>query len=157
MSELSLGPRCIDGARVPLFERLTHPPGQGLPRIYDRDGLAVALARALSDIFAVRAPASTVGVPGARRTVIDYGIAETETVMPASAPSRAELAHELTQAVLAFEPRLETPRVKVVPDAEDRGQLHVEVTGRMRLGSITEDFRFVAPLDVARRGRDGQR
>ncbi len=143
-SKLSHGPRRIEGAAIPLFERLL-APGAGRPT-HDRETLRAAIAASLQDLFSVRARREAADLPAAQRTVIDYGIPELDTVRPQRAQDRTALAKALLEAIRAFEPRLIDPEIGLGDYDPQTRSLGVEIAGLIRLDKVLEPFTLVIPL-----------
>jgi len=146
LNKLTIGPRRVKGAKVPLFERLFGGVAAKQNRFYDAGGLTQAIMGSLTQLLSVRAPILAVGKQANDRTILDYGIVETEGLSPLREDDRAFLGRELLQAVTAFEPRLENPEIKVrsVPESGQSIQLHI--TGQIRLGTALEPFEFVTAI-----------
>lgn len=94
----------------------------------------------------MRAPQSAQARAPEARTILDYGVVAVDGAFAENPAARVALGEEIVRAVRAFEPRLEDP-VAHVDQAQDRGQLMLTLIGRLRLGSVTEDFEFVSALD----------
>ena len=107
-------------------------------------------------LLSVRAPASAAGKKAAQRTILDYGVLETEGLSPARAEDQNRFAAELLEAVIAFEPRLENPTVEVRPVPENGQVMAVRFIGQLRLGSEFAPFEFISNIGgVAEAGKDG--
>ena len=118
----------------------------GAARVHDRSELARSLEVSLGILLSVRAPARVRGRPAAERTVIDYGIVEIEAFSPTNRDDLRILGDEITEAIRAFEPRLEEPQVITATDPEDGKRVTITVSGLMRMGALLEPFEFRTPL-----------
>ena len=150
------GPRQVEAARPLLFERLTGIAGEDDDdRLeegahYDRDGLIASIERELGALFNTRAPVGAEVLAERRRTTIDYGIPDLSHYAPGDVTARAELAAELQRAITAYEPRLLTPKVTVVPHPTRERQLIAAIEGNIQLDTIVEHVAFRMELDGGR-------
>ncbi len=148
MRNATVGPRAIEGARAPFFEKLLGAAHDAAPRtLYDAEALAGAVAASLRELLATRAGPGAARRGPAERLVVDYGVPSLEQFAPSRSDDRTRLADALRDAILAFEPRLERPEVLVVPDPAVAGRLQARVTGWLRLSRTLEAFSFSGPLD----------
>lgn len=126
------------------------------PGGYDRRRLARALEVSLATLLSVRAPVGARLKPAAERTVLDYGVLETESMSPADPNDLRIIAEDVTEAIRAFEPRLEQPVVRVNKDPDRGNRVGATISGRMRMGNRLEPFEFITPIgqgsDTSRHG-----
>ncbi|SDZ90222.1 type VI secretion system baseplate subunit TssE [Rubrimonas cliftonensis] len=148
MRSATVGPRVIEGARAPFFEKLLGAAQDAAPgALYDAEGLAGAVSASLRALLATRAGPDAARRGPAERLVVDYGVPSLEQFAPSRPDDRARLADAMRDAILAFEPRLERPEVSVVPDPAVAGRLEARVTGWLRLSRTLEAFTFSGQLD----------
>ena len=143
------GPRRISGLRALLFERLVdehHPdpqdPAPPPDRLLDREALRASIGIELDRLFNTRAPVDAETLDQRRRSTIDYGIPDLSLYSAQDPEAVAKLAKHLTAAVEIYEPRLDKPKVRVVPDPERAGKLIAEIAGSLPLGDEVESVSF---------------
>jgi type VI secretion system lysozyme-like protein len=137
------------GVRALLFERLAderHPDPQDPPpapdRLLDRAALRGSIGLELDRLFNTRAPVDADTLDQRRRSTIDYGIPDLSLYAVNDPAAIERLGKHLTGAVEAYEPRLGTPKVTVVPDPERAGRLIAEIAGSLALGDEVEAVSF---------------
>jgi type VI secretion system protein ImpF len=149
------GPRPIDGARAPLFDRLVdddqaHPHERHLARrILDAAGVRESIAVELARLANTRAPIAADRLAGRRRSTIDYGLPDLSYFLSGAGANRVALARLLEQTIAAFEPRLLSPRV-TLGDAPDRREaLIAEISGKLAVGTVMQPVSFTLALPSA--------
>ena len=88
-----------------------------------------SVRRELFRLFNTRCAAPIAEVAGSERTVIDFGVPDFTTLNPTSERDRQQMARLLVEAVRAFEPRLQQPRVEVRMRAGTAGVLDIQPRG----------------------------
>lgn len=147
MRKTTVGPRAIEGARAPLFEKLLAAAQDAQPHgRYDAGDLSDAVTASLRRLLATRAGPDAVRRAPCDRRVVDYGVPSLEQFAPSRSDDRLRLAGALRDAILAFEPRLEKPEVVVVLDPVFAGRLEARVSGWLRLTRTLEAFSFSSPF-----------
>ena len=143
------GPRRISGVRALLFERLVdehhadpHDPVPPPDRLLDREALRTSIGIELDRLFNTRAPVDAETLDQRRRSTIDYGIPDLSLYSARDPEAVTRLAKHLAAAVEIYEPRLDKPKVKVVPDPERAGRLIAEIAGQLPLGDEVESVSF---------------
>ena len=143
------GPRRISGVRALLFERLVderhpdpHDPAPPPGRLLDREALRQSIGIELDRLFNTRAPVDAQTLDQRRRSTIDYGIPDLSLYGAQDPTAMTRLAQHLTAAVEIYEPRLDQPKVRVVPDPDRAGKLIAEIAGSLPLGDEVESVRF---------------
>jgi type VI secretion system lysozyme-like protein len=129
--------------RTPLFGRLT-----GGERTLDRQGLRDSVRGELELLFNTRSSFPSRRVPGAPLTVIDYGIPPLTDYAARNSDHQTELAAALRTAIEAFEPRLASVRVLVIPPEEDTIALTVTIQADLVIDSVREPVSFVVGADL---------
>lgn len=129
--------------RTPLFDRLT-----GGERTLDRQGLRDSVRRELEQLFNTRSSFPSRRVPGAPKTVIDYGIPTLTDYAARNTNDQSELAAALRIAIEAFEPRLASVRVLIAPPEEDGIAINVTIQADLVIDSVREPVSFVAGADL---------
>ncbi len=155
------GPRRISGLRALLFERLVdegHPdpqePAAPPDRLLDREALRASIGIELDRLFNTRAPVDAATLDQRQRSTIDYGIPDLSLYSANDPEAVVKLARHLTAAVEVYEPRLDQPKVKVVPDPDRSGKLIAEIAGTLPLGDEVESVSF--RLRLGGEGDDGE-
>ncbi len=143
------GPRRISGVRALLFERLVderHPdPQDPVPppdRLLDREALRASIGIELDRLFNTRAPVDAETLDQRQRSTIDYGIPDLSLYSAQDPEAITKLAKHLTTAVEIYEPRLDKPKVKIMPDPNRAGMLIAEIAGALPLGDEVESVSF---------------
>ncbi|MFD2233139.1 type VI secretion system baseplate subunit TssE [Phaeospirillum tilakii] len=133
-----------------MFERLVDlAPGEGESQpflLHDRDGLKASVAAELAALLSTRLSRPLALPPGQDRTTLDYGIPDAAGLAPGDAEGRAAFAAEIQAAILAFEPRLETPRVTLSPDPARSDGLMARIEAHLRCGDEMEPVSFALAL-----------
>lgn len=147
----SLAP--VEGGRALLFERLVDlDPGRGEAPpfvLHGREGLKASLAYELERLLSTRVPVAVEILTGRERSTIDYGIPDGALTVPADPGGRQKLAEQVRLAVLAFEPRLQDPKVSMRL-ADGRGDaLIADITGWLEMGAQREPVSFAVSLNGA--------
>ena len=103
-----------------------------------------SIGQELDRLFNTRAPVDADTLDQRSRSTIDYGIPDLSLYAVNDPTAVTNLAKHLTIAVEAYEPRLHRPKVTVVSDPEQAGQLIAEIAGGVELGDEIEalSFRF---------------
>lgn len=143
-----VGPRVLPGCFPPLFERLFDlspvSPGdsQDALRLRGKD-VRESVARAVARLLDTRrhVPLAVAAAEG-RLTVLDYGIPEFGLASPDDLSARWLMSKAIRRAIEAFEPRLRTPTVELMPVADRRGVLDVRITGYLADGETVEPVTF---------------
>lgn len=144
-------------ARTPLFDRLVDeqpgvhhetPPARALTRA----GLVESVRRELEKLFNTRLSLPSHRLEGRSRTVVDYGIPDFRELSSANPADRERLARALTEAITAFEPRLQEVRVEVEPAAETQDGLVGRISALLSTESITEPIAFMTVFAQRRNG-----
>lgn len=127
---------------MPLFERLFRDGDTKQNQVYDAYELTQAVVSSLTLLLSVRAPILAVGKKAVDRTVLDYGIVETEGLSPLREEDLSFLEIEISEAVAAFEPRLENTKIEAQANPENGRLIQIHITGDLRLGLDLESFEF---------------
>ncbi len=77
----------------------------------------------------------------AARTVLNYGVHDYTAFYPANQENQRELAMMITQALVAFEPRLAGIRVNVYPSAEQQG-LFIRIDAMLLGDTVSQPVSF---------------
>jgi len=146
------GPKPVAGARPPLFDRLCDyepsVPFEPRPfRTLDVEGLRASVEAELAQLLNTRAPVAADELAARNRTVIDYGIPDLSHYWPRDTDSTDELERLVVQTVAAFEPRLRSPRARIVRPPEQRDTVFVEITGHLAIGTVMEPVAFTLAAD----------
>jgi len=109
-------PRPIPGGRALLFDRLVDlepaSPQESPPfRVLDRQALEQSVRREVARVLNTRCPRPERLQEEGERTVLNYGVPDFSFLAAAGTTDRQRLADDLTQAVVAYEPRLSQVRV----------------------------------------------
>lgn len=144
-----LGPRTTEGARAPLFDRLTDldPRSQTEPRplrTLNRRELRASVRRELERLLNTRCSIPLPLLYERERSVVDYGIPDFTFLSPQNPDDQRRLAWVLSRTVAAFEPRLRNVRVTVEGAAQNPRALLVRLDGDLVVESITEPVSFPA-------------
>ena len=149
-------PRIIEGASVPLFDRLVDlAPEEKREatswRRLGRDETKDSVARELAHLFDARR-AETLEIASERSdlTVLDYGIPDYGNRAPADSMSRRLYERAIQRAIVAFEPRLIGPDVELEPVPGRPSMLRARITGVLATGDIVEPVSFEIDLGVRR-------
>lgn len=139
-------PKPIQGARVPLFDRLIdHEPGirkDARPlRVYERRDLLASVARDLHRLLNCRCP-SFAAMDAAKATVLSYGIPDFSAMCAASVSDRRLLAETLRAAITAFEPRLLNVTIQFTAGQEPQNILSGSIHAQLRIGRMLEPVTF---------------
>lgn len=138
-------PDIIDGARAPLFDRLTKPGAEAevTPfRVLDKGALVESVIRELDRLLNTRAPLLAETPGEGERTTLDYGVVDVSAYSPAGRDDQLRLRQVLASAISAFEPRLRNVRINVEGRSGYGNGLKVTVSGRVVCGSIAEPVSF---------------
>lgn len=146
-------PKPISGARLPLLERLIDQnrfeSREAQPmRVLDVPGLRESVQRELSRLLNTRRPApprQPVESPG--RTTISYGVNDFSSVSSDSGADLLKLADDLQATVTAFEPRLQSPIIKLERDMKTPGRALGIIEGHLAVGTVREPVSFVLSVD----------
>ncbi len=156
-------PRAIDGAQSLLFEKLVDldPKSGADPKVFRVMGLEdlkASIKRELERLIDTRRPVSldeSFIEDKARgdtpRTVLDYGIPDWSTLSPFSGLERDALARAIRAAIMAFEPRLLNPKVKVADPLVTFNKVVFLISGEVKLGTLIEPVSF--PIDFRNSAR----
>ncbi len=133
----------IQGQPVPLFDRLIDEVPelareQTPMRVYGEDGLRRSVARDLGRLLNTRSPNLMPVYP----TVLDYGVPDFGHLFAASLTDRTTLAETIRAAIVAYEPRLQSPAVTI--EADPVNGLHALgiITGKLGLSRLPEPVSF---------------
>jgi type VI secretion system protein ImpF len=149
-------PRIIEGASVPLFDRLvdlTPEERREAPswRRLSRDEAKDSVARELAHLFdARRAEPLEIAAERSDLTVLDYGIPDYGNRAPADSVSCRLYERAIQRAIAAFEPRLIGPDVELETIAGRPSVLRARITGVLATGDIVEPVSFEIDLGVRR-------
>lgn len=141
------GPKPVAGARPPLFDRLCDyepsVPFEPRPfRTLDAEGLRASVETELDRLLNTRAPIAAEDLEMRERTAINYGIPDLTHYWPRDNDSTAELERLVEQTVTAFEPRLLSPRAKIIRPPDQRDAVIVEIAGSLAIGMVMEPVAF---------------
>ena len=148
------GPRRGPGSRVPLFDRLfdlqlsqqeTQPR-----RVLARREVLESIRKELSRLLNTRCADTIDHLAGQERTVVNFGMPDFLTLSASREQDRQRLAHLVTEAVRAYEPRLRGPVVEVVPHPDRSFSLLLTVYATLELDHLAEPVSF--PLVIEERG-----
>ena len=89
------------------------------------------------------------------RTVIDYGVPDVSLFFPRNPADQERLAAILSQAIAAFEPRLQQVRVTVEAITENERALWVRVDAGLVVESVTEPVSFQVLIQSTEWGHGG--
>lgn len=147
------GPLRSPGTRVPLFDRLAdHEPRQEETqprRVLAHGDVHESIRRELFRLFNTRCAARIDEVAGRDRTVIDFGVPDFGTLNPTSERDRQQVARLLVDAVRAFEPRLQQPRVEVQVRTGTPGILDIRLDAELQLDALLEPVSFPFTVEWA--------
>jgi type VI secretion system lysozyme-like protein len=160
-------PKFVVGASAPLFEKLTDlSPTTGVDdpdlKFQTRESLAASIRREVARIFDTRLPwepdeedeAARRLPDAAAASVIRYGVADFTHLSVFNLQDRRLMEGALTEAIRRFEPRLQEPKVVLVPGNRP-GWVHLEISGRMACQRTLEPVSF--QLETAWRGAGADR
>jgi type VI secretion system lysozyme-like protein len=144
--------RAEEGGRVPLFDRLVdlepHRKEEERPlRILTSDELQGSIRKEVQQILNTRCTTPLEELEARAWTVLDYGLPDYSAWYTRSPESKAQLETLMEQAISAFEPRLEQPRVKLLEGMEGERTLFFEIYGAMRVGQELEPVSFPLALN----------
>jgi len=130
-------PKPVQGARIPLFERLTdlHPNEltESTPlRIFTLEQLGESVRREIVRLLNTRCLSKD-----RNGSVLDYGLPDFSWMNAANGDDRRLLAETIARKIAAFEPRLTQIRVTLDRDPSDPRRL----TGSIQAFLITETLR----------------
>ena len=133
----------IQGQPVPLFDRLIDEAPelareQTPMRVYGEDGLRQSVARDLTRLLNTRSAGLMPGYP----TVLDYGVPDFGHLFAASLTDRTALAESVRAAIVAYEPRLQSPVVTIQADPSNVLQALGLITGKLGLDLLSEPVSF---------------
>ena len=149
-------PRIIEGASVPLFDRLVDlTPGERVEvpswRRLTREETKESVARELAYLFdARRAEPLEIAAERSDLTVLDYGIPDYGNRSPADTSSRRLYERAIQRAIVAFEPRLIGPDVELETIPGRPSVLRARITGVLATGDIVEPVSFEIDLGARR-------
>ena len=136
----------IDGARIPLFDRLIdHDPSARKDirplRVYERQDLVKSVGRDLHRLLNSRR--GSFGSSGFfEATVIGYGIPDFSALSAVSVTDRRLFAETLRAAIVNFEPRLLDVTVQLTADPDQQDLLSGSVSGKLRIDRMLEPVTF---------------
>ena len=144
-------PRPIEGAKAPLFERLTGGTAArkeaGSPRVLDAAALRESVRLSLAQLLNTRSAAPLAYSEGVHGTVLDYGVPDFASLAPASEADRKLLEDTLARRIAEHEPRLRDIRVRLNPSPGHPGGLTGSITAALRSGSVYEQVSFALAVD----------
>jgi type VI secretion system protein ImpF len=149
-------PRIIEGASVPLFDRLVDlTPEEKREatswRRLSREEAKESVARELARLFdARRAEPLEIAAERTDLTVLDYGIPDYGNRSPADSTGRRLFERAIQRAIAAFEPRLIGPEVELETFPGRPSMLLARITGVLATGDIVEPVSFEIDLGVRR-------
>jgi type VI secretion system protein ImpF len=141
-----------EGARAPLFDRLSETPEGGTRApagVLDRAGQCESLQRELERLLNTRSPSPSGKLAPPERTVIDYGLPDYSAMYTRSREDQKELAGLVRETIEAFEPRLSQVKVEAEVLGDGEKAVLVKVTGAMAIGRITERVSFAVQVSGA--------
>lgn len=128
---------------VPLFDRLSVPPGQATARMsMDGDQVRTSIRDELLQLFATRLPCAFGAFFAHDHGVLDYGIPDSSAMSMDAIEDRRRLEAALALAIARFEPRLSEVSVSVAPSAERGADALVRIDARLRLGRTVQHATF---------------
>src|SRR5262245_5035794 len=143
---LTDGPVRSPGTRVPLFDRLAdrEPREEETQprRVLAHRDVHESIRRELFRLFNTRSAIAVDEAAGRERTVIDFGVPDFCTLNPTSARDRETIARLLVDAVRAFEPRLQQPRVAAQARPGTPGILDLRLEAALLLDALLEPVSF---------------
>ena len=148
------GPKRGPGSRVPLFDRLfdlqlsqqeTQPR-----RVLARREVLGSIRAELSRLLNTRCADTIDHLAQQERTVVNFGMPDFLTLSATREADRQRLAHLVTEAVRAYEPRLRSPVVEVVPHPDRYFSLLLTLHATLDLDNLAEPVSF--PLVIEERG-----
>lgn len=133
-------------ARALLFERLAdeaaHTQREARPfRGYDLEGLEASLQRELERLLNTRRGPGP-DRPGARRTVLGYGLPDHILDNPASIRDHEVLCRDVAEAIRRYEPRLRSVQVGIAEVHPRTQALTLVIDGEAVLGQKRLAIRF---------------
>jgi type VI secretion system lysozyme-like protein len=144
-------PQPIEGARVPLFDRLDLDPEikdeQRPYRILTREQLKASIRRELGRLLNTRCSLSLDEVGEEERSVINYGIPDFSSLSAQNADDQILIGRIINQTVAAFEPRLRNINVDVRPVPNSESGLYIFLDAVMTVGQFNEPVCFPVVLD----------
>jgi len=152
-------PRPIEGARAPLFERLSDAnphswqswsSGRVLDYLALKESVRLDLARLLN----TRSCLSDALDELVQGTVLGYGLPDFSALGPASSDDRQRLGDAIAQRIAAYEPRLCEVRVTVNPPVGNPTAVAGVIEAALRVGSVYEpvSFQMTMERDAAQAG-----
>src|SRR5262245_10770436 len=134
-------------ARAPLFDRLVDldpsTPEESRPlRVQSRSELKAAVRQEVGRLLNTRCPIPAHHLRERERTVIDYGVPDVSQFFPRNPADHERLAAILSQAIVAFEPRLQQVWVTVEEITENERALWVHIDAGLVVESVTEPVSF---------------
>jgi type VI secretion system lysozyme-like protein len=141
-------PKPVQGARIPLFERLTdlHPieATETVPlRIYTLEQLADSVRREVARLLNTRSLAKD-----RNGSVLDYGLPDFSWMSAASGDDRRLLADTIARKIAAFEPRLTQVRVTLDRDPSDPRRLVGSINAILLTETLREPVSFPLLMDA---------
>jgi type VI secretion system protein ImpF len=134
-------------SRALLFDRLADAdPGAPSGHIISRAQLQESVAREISAILNTRIDPAIDAIDPRERTVIEYGLPDFSALSAASNDDTGRLARAAERAILAFEPRLDRPRVEVLTEKTRRDYVGFLITGTLRVNGAPQSFTFPVNL-----------
>ena len=143
-----------DVATVPLFDRLTDSerwmPREAKPlRTLDWSTLRASVAAEIERILSTRSSltiAEAARIDPAQRTVLDYGVPDFAQLDPNGGDDAKVISDVIRNALVAYEPRLIDPRVRVVRSLQRERHVIVEIAGMLGSTVMQEPFSFAVSV-----------
>jgi type VI secretion system lysozyme-like protein len=144
-----------------LFERLVdrdpRTPREPRPfRTLTIPEVRASVRRDVERLLNTRCTASAEALAGRERTVLDYGLPDFSALSPQRAEDRQRLAAQITQAIMAFEPRLRQVRVTVEPPTTTQRRLLAHIEAVLVLEAVTEPLAFPVALTDEEQDAEGE-
>jgi type VI secretion system protein ImpF len=120
----------------------------GVPRL-SVEQLKDSIARDLEALLNTRVAIpehAFAAYPEARRSILNYGLADFAGLCLTSSEDRAAICASLKAAIETHEPRLTEVAASLEPDAGNVNRLHFVITARLQLSPATEPVNFNAVL-----------
>ena len=95
-----------------------------------------SIRRELSDLLNSRAPLPVWQLDQRIRTTIDYGVPDLSAFPSGSPTAMDQLARQVRDAIIAYEPRLQDPVVEIARAPHPLDSLLVRITGTLEKGTM---------------------
>jgi type VI secretion system protein ImpF len=139
----------MDAFAPGLLDRLMDETGQGAGSRHTVEQLKDLVACDIEALLNTRAavpPRTLDDYPHARRSVLNFGLADFTAMCLTSSEDRAAICASIKSAIEAHEPRLTEVSASLEPEAGGVNRLHFVIHAKLRVGAGAEAVNFSAVL-----------